>query len=112
MSRGIFSALAVWTQVPLANRTASTIKSIQRGTITITSTGTSATASLSPTVDTTKAELRHLGTTFSANTALEFGTAHTKLVLTNSSTVTCTRGDATDLGANNLITSWELTEHY
>ena len=80
------------------------IKSIQRGVISLASGGsTSGTATLSPTVDPTKTELRVLGC--SADTSsLDLARA----VLTNSSTVTATRPSTT----SNTLISWEITERY
>ncbi len=80
------------------------IKSIQRGVISLASGGsTSGTATLSPSVDTTKTELRVLGC--SADTSsLDLARA----VLTNSTTVTATRPSTT----SNTVLSWEITERY
>lgn len=80
------------------------IKSIQRGVISLASGGsTSGTATLSPSVDTTKTELRVLGCT--ADTSiLDLARA----VLTNSTTVTATRPATT----SNTVISWEITERY
>lgn len=80
------------------------IKSIQRGVISMASGGsTSGTATLSPSVDTTKTELRVLGC--SADTSsLDLARA----VLTNSTTVTATRPSTT----SNTVLSWEITERY
>jgi 1-aminocyclopropane-1-carboxylate deaminase/D-cysteine desulfhydrase-like pyridoxal-dependent ACC family enzyme len=80
------------------------IKSIQRGVISMTSGGsTSGTATLSPSVDTTKTELRVLGCTADTS-SLDLARA----VLTNSTTVTATRPSTT----SNTVISWEITERY
>lgn len=80
------------------------IKSIQRGVISLASGGsTSGTATLSPTVDPTKTELRVLGCTADTS-SLDLARA----VLTNSSTVTATRPSTT----SNTLISWEITERY
>ena len=71
------------------------IKSIQRGILT----NASPTATLSPAVDTTKTELRHLGTNGSVSSN------NVQLVLTNSTTVTATSSGTWQV-------SWELTEYY
>jgi hypothetical protein len=75
-----------------------TIKSIQRGLITISTSDSSATATISA-VNTSKTELRFLG---ASNT----GTTLARIELTNSTTITATR-----IGFNQTnIVSWELTE--
>lgn len=80
------------------------IKSIQRGVISLASGGsTSGTATLSPSVDTTKTELRVLGC--SSDTTLD---GFARAVLTNSTTVTATRPATT----SNTVLSWEITERY
>lgn len=82
------------------------IKSIQRGTITVAS-ATSATATITS-VDTAKSELRMLGETMS--TAASIGALATNFVrisLTNATTITATRISA---AADATIVSWELTE--
>jgi hypothetical protein len=80
-----------------------TLKSIQRGVITISS-SVPVTAALSPAVDTTKTKLRYLGCT-SDNSAFSLA-AH--VVLTNSTTVTATRTSAT----GTTVVSWETEEVY
>ena len=80
------------------------IKSIQRGVISMASGGsTSGTATLSPSVDTTKTELRVLGCTADTS-SLDLARA----VLTNGTTVTATRPSTT----SNTVLSWEITERY
>lgn len=69
------------------------IKSIQRGTVTVSSTATITS------VDTTKTELRQLG--FSSGSA----DPSARIVLTNATTITCT-------GGGSSVASWELTEYY
>ncbi len=78
------------------------IKSIQRGTITITGAVTSQTATITS-VDTTKSQLRMLGcsVTTSVNEIAY-------LALTNAPTITATRAAS----ANTTVISWELTETY
>lgn len=80
------------------------IKSIQRGTITITS-ATSNTATLSPAVDTTRTELRVLGQTSSADDR----TYSARTVLTDGTTVTATRVNS---GSATTVVSFEITEYY
>ena len=79
------------------------IKSIQRGTITATTSGATATIS---SVNTAKTELRFLGgsglhTDVNGNAA-----AVPRIILTNSTTITATVAYAS------AIVSWELTEFY
>lgn len=81
------------------------IKSIQRGTITITNGTSTATATITS-VDTAKTELRLLGSSTPGT-----GTSDNVLVritLTNATTITATRGAT----ANDVTVSWELTERY
>lgn len=80
------------------------IKSIQRGTIAITNSNTSATATISPVV-TSKTELRFLGS--QGNIAGPDGIMVT-VALTNSTTVTATR--ASGASGVTVNVSWELTE--
>lgn len=81
------------------------IKSIQRGTISMTSGGyTSGTATITS-VDTTKTELRMLG---ASNDAVADTTAISRVVLTNSTTITATRSSI----SGTTVVSWELTEFY
>lgn len=81
------------------------IKSIQRGTISMTSGGsTSGTATIAS-VGTTKTELRMLG---ASNDFVGDTTAISRVVLTNSTTVTATRSST----SGTTVVSWELTEFY
>lgn len=80
------------------------IRTLQRGVILLASGGsTSGTATLSPSVDTTKTELRVLGCTVDVS-ALDMARA----VLTNGTTVTATRPST----SSNTNISWEITERY
>jgi hypothetical protein len=81
----------------------SVIKSIQRGLITISGAATSATATLSPAVTTSKAMLMNLG-----SNAVDFDVRYqARLTLTNSTTVTATRvGTGTD-----TFVSWQVVEY-
>jgi len=89
----------------LAQFTGSRPKSIQRGTISMTSGGsTSGTATITS-VDTTKTELRMLG---ASNDAVSDTTAISRVVLTNSTTITATRSST----SGTTVVSWELTEFY
>lgn len=76
------------------------VKSIQRGTVTITA-STSGTATITS-VDTSKSELRLLGV--SSGSA---GGADTRIALTNATTIT-----ATNASSVTAVASWELTEFY
>ena len=79
------------------------IKSIQRGTISMTSV-TTATATVSS-VNTAKSLLTFLG----FNTAQLTNDYNPSIVLTNSTTITATR---VNNGASNTTVSWELVERY
>jgi len=81
------------------------IKSIQRGTISMSSGGsTSGTATITS-VDTTKTELRYLGAN---NDAVADTTALSRVVLTNATTITANRSS----NSGTTVVSWELTEFY
>ena len=84
----------------------SQIKSIQRGTITI-SGAASATATITA-VNTSKTELRFLGARTIDDTANAWGTS--TIELTNSTTITA-RWDSAAFANTNKV-SWELTEFY
>lgn len=84
------------------------IKSIQRGVITLSGTGNSATATISA-VNTAKTELRFLGvTSLSGGAIINEGMVH--IALTNSTTITSTRLFSGN--SNTAAASWELTEYY
>ena len=80
------------------------IKSIQRGVITISSGSTTNTATITS-VDTTKTELRVLGSNSNTNDVTYLGYA----VLPNATTITATRQAAPTF---TTAVSWELTERY
>lgn len=82
------------------------IKSIQRGSITLSGVA-SATATISA-VDTSKTELRFLGAKTKDDTVNPWGTSTVEL--TNSTTITA-RWDSAAFGNANTV-SWELTEFY
>ena len=113
------SANQLWTQVPVASRTVSlgagaagTIKSIQRGTCTITGTELTNDATLSPAVVMANTEVRWLGTTLSVNSA-SWGTSYMiRLTLQSTTAVRAERGHATNMGTPLAIVSWEITEWY
>ena len=79
----------------LASLLGSGIKSIQRGTISVTA-GSSATATITA-VNTAKTELRYLGAEVNA----------ARIALTNSTTVT-----ATNAGVATVVVGFEVTERY
>ena len=81
------------------------IKSTQRGVILLSGVLTN-TATLSPAVDTSKTQLRMLG--WSVTGATLDATMFTHVTLTNSTTVTATRGGS----GGNVSVSWEITEYY
>lgn len=81
------------------------IKSIQRGTITISANASSATATIAS-VDTTKTELRMLG--FSANQGMNSpDSSFSRISLTSSTQITAVRSNG---DVNTPVVSWELTE--
>ena len=87
------------------------IKSIQRGIVTISGANvTTATATIAS-VNTAKSSLTHLGTIGydQGGNATADGSANTRLVLTNSTTITAARTFTTSA---TLAASWELVEYY
>jgi len=84
----------------------SPIKSIQRGTITISSGAVSNTATISS-VTTSKTQLNFLGSSTTADLSLYL--AFTRVTLTNSTTVTATRGGAG--GHDTTTVSYEVIEY-
>jgi len=81
------------------------IRSVQRGTITINSTNTSATATITA-VDTTKSVVFWLGSDASSNGSLTAA----YLTLTNSTTVTSTRN--TQDGSSTSVTGYQVVQFY
>ena len=79
------------------------IKKIYQGVISITGTGTTHPATLSPAVDTNKSILFHLG-----GRGASSADADITLVLTNSTTVTATRSGPSGAGA----VSYQVVEYY
>lgn len=85
------------------------VKSMQRGTATITSNGTTTTATVSS-VDTTKSVLRYLGNSVSANdSAIQACVGF--ITLTNATTITFTRQNPLN-SFQDLVVSWELAEYF
>lgn len=84
------------------------IKSIQRGTISITNPSTSATATVTS-VNTAKSLLTYLGQTGYYSGSSTDGVSDIRIVLTNSTTITATVY-ATSLGVP-VIVSYELVEY-
>ena len=82
-------------------KNAMSIKSIQRGTIAITGTNTTATVSITS-VDTSKTELRYLGITEASTDSGAY------IALTSSTQITATRAAPT--ASHSVTVSWELTE--
>ena len=80
------------------------IKSIQRGSITLTSNSETATIA---SVDTSKTELRFLGNTL---TNVSDNTHVARIQLTNSTSITASRTYSSS--SYSTIVSWELTEWY
>lgn len=91
-------------QLGAAGVSGGVINSIQRGTISITGSNLTATATITA-VDTSKTEVRWLGHTVSASVQAELGV---RLSLTNSTTITATRAIAP--GSPTTIVSFEVTE--
>lgn len=83
------------------------IKSVQRGTISLTGNNLTATATVSA-VDVTKSQLAMLGLSTNSGSANVNSESFTRLSLTNSTTITATRGTAV-YGIQTTV-SWELTE--
>lgn len=82
-----------------------TIKSVQRGTITIAVASASNTATVTA-VDTSKTQMTHLGTDITAAGTDTFYPRDAYLVLTNSTTVTATRRGNNEA----VVVSYELLE--
>ncbi len=108
-----------WSKVPLANRlvglgsgSAGTIKSIQRGTCSLTSTELTNDATLSPAVVVANTDLGWLGTTCSTVDA-GWGTKYNcRLTLESTTVVRQTRGLASNLGTEVVIIGWQVKEEY
>lgn len=81
----------------------SVIKSIQRGTVQITGTNTTGTATVTAVVM-ANSELREVGQTVSTGSAGSLA----YIVLTNTTTITATRASAS---SGTTTVSWELTEY-
>lgn len=85
-----------------------TIKSIQRGTITILGTSTTGTATLTS-VDTARAELHYLGS-HGPNPVGDSYASETRISLTNSTTVTATKKTTGSTPSYDHMVSYEVTE--
>lgn len=106
-----FNPFPVWTQVGIAARTVrldsqspGVIKSIQRGTIAITTGNTSNTATVSA-VTTAKALVFHLGGEGDASATNH---ALVRLALTDATTITATRNGS----SNGITVGYQLVEYY
>lgn len=117
MKSGV-SANQLWTQVPVASRTVSlgagaagTIKSIQRGTCTITGTELTNDATLSPAVVMANTELRVLGTAYSVYST-GASTLHIRGSLESTTVVRMTRGNPQNMATSTNTLGWEITEWY
>lgn len=99
-----FNPLSVWTQVTIANKTARVFKSVQYGTYTFGSGGTSTTATITS-VDTTRAVVIPLGFTVAAvvSGAGGIGATNPYLTLTNATTITATRASGTDSAGTAMV---------
>ena len=83
------------------------IRSIQRGTISVAAGASSNTATVTS-VNTAKSELKFLGQSPDAATAM-YGKELLRIELTNATTVTATRGGSPSRGN---VVSYELVEYY
>lgn len=92
------STLARWTQPGF-------IKSVQRGTVTIT-TALTGTATITA-VDVSNSVIRYLGNTTDQGTAASSGRS-CRVALTNGTTVTATSGNA----GNSYLVNFEVTEYF
>lgn len=88
----------------------SVVKTIQRGTITMTTTTTSSTGSISA-VDESKSVVELLGFSSSSSSDSDVTDLLPRLDLTNSTTVTATRGHNTSLNGT-LSINFQVTEYY
>lgn len=91
-----------------------TFKGVQRGTITIASGSTSNTATISS-VNTAKAGLSNLGVIINPVANVHLCDAFVSLSLTNSTTITATRGGngtTNATGATTVTVSFEVYEYY
>jgi len=113
------SANQLWTQVPLANRTVSlgagaagTLKSIQRGTCSITGTNATNDATLSPAVVTANTQLAYLGQAQDIADS-GWGTKYRlRLSIQSTTAVRATRDDAGNIGTIVATINWQVTEWY
>ncbi len=83
------------------------IKSVQRGTLTMSSGSATGTATITS-VDTAKAELTYLGATYGTSSGWT-SIALPRLNLTNATTITATRGFAI---TETVTVSWEIREFF
>lgn len=83
------------------------IKNIQRGTIAITGSDTSNTATITS-VNTAKSDIDFLGTEHSAGDATDFG----RVALTNATTVTATRATGGAPTSATTTVGFQVTEYY
>ena len=109
----------LWTQTPLASRTVSlgtgssgTIKSIQRGTCSITGTNATNDATLSPAVVTANTQLAYLGIGQDIADS-GWGTKYRlRLSVQSTTAVRATRDDAGNIGTIVATINWQVTEWY
>ena len=97
----------VWSQTPLASRTASVIKSTQQGTIAVTNGNATGTATITS-VTTGKCHITLSGLTSSDNNTTYPAARMARVDLTNAPTVTLTRGSAVD----GLTAGFQVVEFY
>lgn len=97
----------VWSQTPLASRTASVIKSIQQGTISLPNGNGTGTATITS-VTTGKSMVTLSGLTSADNNTTYPSARMARVDLTNATTVTMTRATSVD----GLIAGYQVVEYY
>jgi len=99
----------MWSQVPTANKVASVIKSIQRGVIYLGPGGVSTTTATITAVVMAKSVVLWGGSDFNINGGY-YTSSHTKMVLTNTTTVTVSRAESYYSSAANM--PYQVVEYY
>jgi hypothetical protein len=103
-----FNPIPVWTNVPLATKTASVIKSIQRGTITIADASTTNTATISS-VSTSKSLVLFGGFSTTYASSDNVSRVAGRVELTDSTTVTATRASSS---GGSMVVAYQVVEFY
>ena len=97
----------MWSQQPLASRTASVIKSIQSGTIGISNGSTSNTLTITS-VSTAKSMITLNGSSTAQGNTTYPHARMAYIALTNATTITATRGS----GVDDLTLAYQVVEFY